>query len=65
VVSSILLCGCIVYSIFVVIIFVDIFRYLTIGIRALSLAEEGKNFLLFLKNFSREEKEGGTLHVHI
>jgi hypothetical protein len=36
-----------------------------IGIRALSLAKEGKNFLLFLQNFSREEKEGGALQVHI
>jgi hypothetical protein len=39
--------------------------YLTSGIRALSLAKEGKNFLLFLQNFSREEKEGGALQVHI
>jgi hypothetical protein len=30
VVSSILLCGSIVYSVFVVIIFVDLFRFLTI-----------------------------------
>jgi hypothetical protein len=41
------------------------YRYLTIGIRALSLAKEGKNFLLFLQNFSREEKEGGALQVQI
>ena len=32
------------------------YRYLTIGIRALSLAKEGNNFLLFLQNFSREKK---------
>jgi hypothetical protein len=43
----------------------DLFMYLTIGIRALSLAKEGKIFFLFLQNFSREEKEGNVLQVHI
>jgi hypothetical protein len=41
------------------------YRYLTIGIRALSLAKEGKKFLLFLQKFSREKKEGGALQVQI
>jgi hypothetical protein len=46
-----------VYSVFVVIIFVDQFRFLTIGIRALFLANiEGKYFL-FLQFFFREEKK--------
>jgi hypothetical protein len=49
-----------VYSVFVVIVFIDLFRFLTIGIRALSFAKEGKKFFLFLHKFSREEKEGGT-----
>jgi hypothetical protein len=49
-----------VYSIFVVIIFVDLFKYLTIGIKALYLTKEGKNVLLFLQNSFREEKEGDT-----
>jgi hypothetical protein len=40
--------------------------FLTIGIRALSLAKEGKICFLFLQNFfSREEKEGGALQVQI
>jgi hypothetical protein len=43
----------------------DLFWFLTIGIRALSLAKEGKNFFLFLQKFSREEKEGGALQVQI
>jgi hypothetical protein len=61
-----LACGSIVYSVFVVIIFVDLFWFLTIGIRALSLAKEGKICFLFLQNFfSREEKEGGALQVQI
>jgi hypothetical protein len=63
VVFAILLRGSIVYSVFLVIIFVYIFRYLTSGIRALSLAKEGKKFFHFLQNFSREEKEGGALQV--
>jgi hypothetical protein len=29
------------------------------------LAKERNLYLLFLHNFSREEKEGGTLQVHI
>jgi hypothetical protein len=37
------------------IIFISIW-FLTIGIRALSLAKEGKKFLLFLQKFSREKK---------
>jgi hypothetical protein len=36
-----------------------------IGIRAISLVKEGKHFWLFLQNFSREEKEGDALQVHI
>jgi hypothetical protein len=31
-------------------------RYLTIGIRALSLAKEGENFWLFLQIFSKEKR---------
>jgi hypothetical protein len=47
-----------VYSVFVVIIFVDLFGYLTIGIRALSLADiVGKSFL-FLQIFFRRKKRG-------
>jgi hypothetical protein len=42
----------------------DLFMYLTIGIRALSLAKEGNNFCLFLQIFSRE-KRGRHFQVHI
>jgi hypothetical protein len=58
-----------VYGFFLVIskVYLQIwYRYLTIGIRALSLAKEGKIcFLFFAEFFSREEKEGGALQVHI
>ena len=39
------------YSVFVVLIFVDLLRYLTIGIRALSLARVVGNYFLFLQIF--------------
>jgi hypothetical protein len=58
-----------VYGLFLVIseVYLQIwYRFLTIGIRALSLAKEGKICFLFLQNFfSREEKEGGALQVQI
>jgi hypothetical protein len=57
-----------VYGLFLVIyeVYSQIwYRYLTIGIRALSLAKEGKICFLFLQNFFREEKEGGALQVQI
>ena len=57
VVSYILLSEAIVYSVFVVIILVDLFRYLTIGIRALSLTKEGKICFLFLQNFFLGKKK--------
>jgi hypothetical protein len=44
------------------------YRYLTIGIKELSLAKEGKICFLFLHNFFfffREKKEGGALQVQI
>jgi hypothetical protein len=55
-----LVCGSIVYSVFVVIIFVDLFRFLTSGIRALSLAGDivGKYFLFLQIFFFGEEKRG-------
>jgi hypothetical protein len=59
VVSSILLCGSIVYSVFVVIIFVDLFRFLTSGIRALSLAGVVGKYFLFLQIFFSEKKKEG------
>jgi hypothetical protein len=59
VVSSILLCGSIVYSVFVMIIFVDLFRFLTSGIRALSLAEIVGKYFLFLQNFFSDKKKEG------
>jgi hypothetical protein len=40
-----------VYSVFVVIILVDLFRFLTSGIRALSLAGVVGNYFLFLQIF--------------
>jgi hypothetical protein len=41
-------------------------RCLTSGIRALSLAKEGKICFIFLqKFFSREEKEGGAIQAQI
>jgi hypothetical protein len=58
-----------VYGLFLVIseVYFQIwYRYLTSGIRALSLAKEGKICFLFLRNcFFREEKEGGALQVQI
>ena len=61
-----LACGSIVCSVFVVIILIYLFKFLTIGIKALFLAKEGKICFLFLQNFFfREEKEGGALQVHI
>jgi hypothetical protein len=54
-----LACGSIVYSVFVVIIFVDLFRFLTSGIRALSLAGVVGNYFLFLQIFFSEKKKEG------
>jgi hypothetical protein len=57
-----------VYGLFLVIseVYLQIwYRYLTIGIRALSLAKEGKICFLFAEFFFREEKEGGALQVQI
>jgi hypothetical protein len=62
VVSSILLCGSIVYSVFVVIIFVDLFRFLTSGIRALSLAGVVGKYFLFLQIFFFGEEKRGPRH---
>ena len=53
-----LACGSIVYSLFVVIIFVDLYWFLTSGIRALSLARVVGNYFLFLQIFFGEEKRG-------
>ena len=50
-------CGYIVYSVFVVIILVDLFRFLTIGIRALSLAGVVGKYFLFLQIFFRRRKK--------
>ena len=51
--------GSIVYSVFVVITLVYLFRFLTIGIRALSLARVVGNYFLFLQIFFPEKiKEG-------
>jgi hypothetical protein len=59
VVSSILLCGSIVYSVFLVIIFVDLFKFLTSGIRALSLGRHcGQIFFIFVVFFFGEKKRG-------
>jgi hypothetical protein len=60
VVYSIFLCGSIVYSVFVVIIFVYLFRFLTSGIRALSLIDIVDKYFLFLQIFffEEEKKEG-------
>jgi hypothetical protein len=62
VVSSILLCGSIVYSVFVVIILVDLFRFLTSGIRALSRAGVVGNYFLFLQIFFFGEEKRGPRH---
>ena len=45
------------YSVFVVIIFEDLSWFLTIGIRALSLAKERKICFLFLQNFFLGKKK--------
>jgi hypothetical protein len=52
-----LVCGSIVYSVFVVIIFSDLVWFLTIGIRALSLAGVVGNYFLFLQIFFRRRKK--------
>jgi hypothetical protein len=59
VVSSILLCGSIVYSVFVVIIFVDLYWFLTSGIRALSRAGVVGNYFYFCRFFFSEKKKEG------
>jgi hypothetical protein len=48
-----------VYSVFVVIIFIDILKYLKIGIRALSLARSVGNlfFYYFCRFFRRRKKK--------
>jgi hypothetical protein len=54
-----LVCGSIVYSVFMVIIFVDLFRFLTSGIRSLSLGRHcGQIFFIFADFFSEKKKEG-------
>jgi hypothetical protein len=54
-----LLCGFILYSVIVVIIFVYLFRFLTSGIRALSLGRHcGQIFFIFADFFSEKKKEG-------
>jgi hypothetical protein len=50
------------YSLFVVIIFADLFRFLTIGIRALSLADIVDKYVLFLQIFFSEKKKKGLRH---
>ena len=57
VVSSILLFGSIMHSVFVVIILVDLFRFLTIGIRELSRAGVVGKYFLFLQIFFRSRKK--------
>jgi hypothetical protein len=52
-------CGSIVYSVFVVIIFAYLFRFLTIGIRALSLVGVVGKYFLFLQIFFSEQKKEG------
>jgi hypothetical protein len=48
-----------VYSVFVVIILVDLFRFLTSGIRALSLGRHcGQIFFIFADFFFGAEKRG-------
>ena len=54
-----LVCGSIVYSLFVVIILVDLFRYLSSGIRALSRAGVVDKYFLFLQIFFSEKKKKG------
>jgi hypothetical protein len=54
-----LLRGSILYSIFVVILFLYLFGYLTSGIRALSLADIVDKYFLFLQIFFSEKKKEG------
>jgi hypothetical protein len=59
-----LACGYTVYSIFVVIIFSYIFRFLTSGIKAVSLADIVGKYFLFLQFFfffRRRKKEGRNI----
>jgi hypothetical protein len=51
-----------VYSVFVVIIFLDLLRFLTSGIRALSLADIVGKYFLFLQIFVFEEEKRGPRH---
>jgi hypothetical protein len=53
------------YLVFVVIIFVDLLKYLTIGIKALFLADTvGKYFYFFCRFiFSEKTKEGHFMYV--
>jgi hypothetical protein len=55
-------CGYIVYSVFVGIIFADLFRFLTIGIRALSLAGVVGKYFLFLQIFFFGAEKRGPRH---
>jgi hypothetical protein len=64
VIYSILFFESIVYSTFVVIIFLYL-GYLTIGISALSLAKEGETFLALFAKFFLKKRGGGTLQVQI
>ena len=57
-----LACGSIVYSVFVVIIFVDVFRFLTFGIIALSRAGVVANYFLFLQIFFFGAEKRGPRH---
>jgi hypothetical protein len=56
------LSGSIVYLVFVVIIFVDLFRFLKIGIIALSLADIMCKYFLFLQIFFFGEEKRGPRH---
>jgi hypothetical protein len=47
-----------VYLVFVVIIFVDLFRFLPSGIRPLSLADIVGKYCLFLQIFFQRKKKG-------
>jgi hypothetical protein len=51
-----------VYSVFVVIIFVDLFRFLTSGIRALSRAGLVGNYFYFCRFFFFGEEKRGPRH---
>jgi hypothetical protein len=58
-----LACGSIVYSVFVVIVFVYLLWFLTSGIRALSLAGVVGNYFLFLQIFFFSEKRAATFQT--